>query len=467
MKWELAEIARITGGKLNSKAGAHLVTGVSTDSRTLRPGDLFIPLRGEHFNGHDYLSAVAEQGAVACLSEEDVSGLPIPVIQVPDTLTALGDLAAAWRRGYAGPLLAVTGSSGKTTTKEMLAGILAQTGLGLKTEGNFNNLIGLPHTLFRLRQEHRWAVLEMGMSARGEIARLAQIASPSIGIITNIGPAHLETLHGLEGVARAKGELFAALPAGGTAVINADDQRVIAIPVANGVRCLFFGTAAKSEVRAENISVAGEYTDFLLNLPTGTMPVRLSVAGRHNVHNALGAAAAAFAVGVQAADIVRGLEAFRPGRGRMAIMHLPDGITLLEDFYNANPLSMRAALVALDELGGTGRRIAVLGDMLELGEEASCLHRQIGVEAARHSDFLLLLGDMAGETAAGALTAGMPQERISALASHSAAVQVLKELLRPGDRLLVKGSRGMKMEKICDALHKMATPPGADPGQRK
>lgn len=451
MNLDLASIARITGGRL-AAGGGGTIAGISTDSRTLKAGELFIPLRGENFDGHAFLRQAAETGAAACLSEIDIADLPIPLIRVADTLRALGDLAADFRRRFSGPVLAVTGSSGKTTTKEMLAGILFLTGPGLKTEGNFNNLIGLPHTLFRLEPQHQWLVVEMGMSSRGEIARLAEIAAPQIGIITNVGPAHLETLHGLDGVMRAKGELFAALPSGGTAVINSDDERVSAIPVANGVRRLLFGTATGAEVRAEAIQPDHEGIAFSLLLPTGRFSVRLSLPGRHNVHNALAAAAAASALGVAPETIVRGLEAFRPGRGRMDVIHLPDDITVLEDFYNANPLSVRAALVALDELGGKGRRIAVLGDMLELGSEAARLHREIGSEAARRCDFLLLLGEMAGETAAGAAEGKMPTEHIRTAASHAEAVAALDNLLQPGDRLLVKGSRGMKMEKICAAL---------------
>ncbi|MBE0598453.1 MAG: UDP-N-acetylmuramoyl-tripeptide--D-alanyl-D-alanine ligase, partial [Desulfuromonadales bacterium] len=195
--FDVQQIAQITGGRVSPETARAVVTGVSTDSRTLMPGELFVPLRGENYDGHDYLVQAVRRGAAACLSEEVVAGLPVPVIRVADTLRALGDLAAALRQGFDGPLVAITGSSGKTTTKEMLAGILSSTAPGLKTEGNFNNLIGLPHTLFRLQPQHRWAVLEMGMSARGEIARLAEIATPSVGVITNVGPAHLETLHGL------------------------------------------------------------------------------------------------------------------------------------------------------------------------------------------------------------------------------------------------------------------------------
>ncbi len=452
MKMTLQRRAEIIGGRLSPEGAKRVVDGFSTDSRGLKPGDLFIPLRGENFDGHDFFLQAVQHGAAACLSEEVVAGLPIPVIRVPDTLKALGDLAAAVRLSLAGPLVGITGSSGKTTTKEMLSGILSLTGEGLKTEGNFNNLIGLPHTLFRLTPAHRWAVLEMGMSARGEIARLAEIARPQMGIITNVGPAHLETLHGLDGVARAKGELFAALPAGGTAIINADDERVAAIPVANGVRRLLFGTTDEAGVRAENIVAEGDGVCFRLLLPSGAWTVRLAIAGRHNVHNALASAAAAHALGVAPELIVRGLESFRPYRGRMETVRLSDGAVLLEDTYNANPLSMKAALTALDEMGGTGRRIAVLGDMLELGVESPLLHREVGTAAASRVDFLLLLGDLAADIASGACEAGMKADRVRRVTSHQAALAHLRDLMLPGDRVLVKGSRGMRMEKICAEL---------------
>jgi UDP-N-acetylmuramoyl-tripeptide--D-alanyl-D-alanine ligase len=452
MRLDLNQIAAITGGTLMPERASGTVTGVSTDSRSLRSGDLFVPLRGPRFDGHDFMVQAVRGGASVCLSEEVIAGLPVPVIRVADTLQALGDLAAAVRQDFDGPVVAITGSSGKTSTKEMLAGILSLRGPGLKTEGNFNNLIGLPHTLFRLETEHGWAVLELGMSARGEIARLAEICRPAIGIVTNVGPAHLETLHNLEGVARAKGELFAALPAGGTAVINGDDLRVLQLPVANGVRRLIYGCGPDAEVRAEDVTVDGQGVRFRLLLAEGNWPVRLSVPGRYNVHNALAAAAAAHALKMSGAQIVEGLERFRSCAGRMEVAELASGATLLEDFYNANPLAVEAALKALDELPGSGRRIAVLGDMLELGEAAADLHRQTGLNASKCADLLILLGDRAEDTAAGARQGGMAPQSVWVVKSHEEAVQLLGDLLRPGDRVLVKGSRGMTMEKICKAL---------------
>ncbi len=452
MNLDLQTIAQITGGRLCPAGAQGSVTGFSTDSRTLEDGELFIPLRGPNFDGHDFLVRALRRGAAACLSEEVIAGLQVPVIQVEDTLKALGDLAAAIRQKFSGPLVAVTGSSGKTTTKEMLASILALTAPGLRTEGNFNNLVGLPLTLFRLQPEHQWAVLEMGMSARGEIARLAQIAAPNIGVVTNVGAAHLDKLLGLDGVARAKGELFAALPPGGTAVINADDERVAQLPVANGVRRLLFGCSPQAQVRAEGVVVDPEGLSFELLLPDGTFAVRMTVTGRHNLSNALAAATAAFAMGVDGTAIVRGLEGFRGGRGRMELIKLGGGVQLLDDTYNANPLSVKAALTALDELGGEGRRIAVLGDMLELGESAAALHREVGTAAEAWVDTLVLLGSMAEETASGARQAGMKDEQIWIVSSHEQALDRLRMVLRSGDRVLVKGSRGMKMERITQPM---------------
>ncbi len=450
--FDVRTVAAVTGGQLIHNGAATVIRGFSTDSRTLQPGELFIPLRGERFDGHDYLAQAVRNGAAACLSEEVVVGLSIPVVQVPDTLRALGDLAQAVRRRFSSPLIGVTGTSGKTTTKEMLAAILARTGPGLKTAGNFNNLVGVPLTLFGLLPEQRWAVIEMGMSARGEIARLAEIAEPQTGIITNVGAGHLAQLGGISGVARAKGELFIHLPVGGTAIVNADDPQILQLPVANGVRRILFGTDDRAHVRASAIRAEEGAVTFVLHLPDGQAAVRLAIPGRHNVHNALAAAAAAWALEVALTDIIAGLGAFKPCPGRMELLSLPGGVLLLEDSYNANPLSMRAALDALDDLGSGGRRFAALGDMLELGPTAADLHREIGRLAATRTDWLFTLGALGGEIAAGAAEAGLAAERIVVEESVEGLLARLRPLLQPGDRLLVKGSRGMRMERVSAGL---------------
>ncbi len=455
MKIDIREIARITGGTLSPADAGGEINGISTDSRTVKKGELFIPLRGPNFDGHDFLTLAVKSGAAACLSEDVVNGLPVPVIVVNNTLQALGDLAASVRDAFAGPVVAVTGSSGKTTTKEMLAGILSLQSPGLLTEGNFNNLIGLPLTLFRCRDDYQWMVLEMGMSARGEIARLSEIGSPSVGIITNIGAAHLETLHGLEGVARAKGELFEALPQGGYAIVNADDEYVANLPVANQVTRVLYGCSSDAEIRAESVIARGSGVIFRLITPDGNWPVQLKIAGRHNVSNALAAAAAAHVLGVDGRTIVRGLEQFQPCCGRMETISLGCDVLLLEDSYNANPLSVKAALQTLSEMNGMGRHIAVLGDMLELGDKSSELHAEVGRQAADLTDILVVMGAMNDAVAAGFLEKGGSSDNLHAVDTHEEAINLLRDMIQPGDRVLVKGSRGMRMEKISKALRGM------------
>ena len=452
ISFDVRTVAAVTGGQILHNGADVVIQGVSTDSRTLQAGELFIPLRGERFDGHDYLAQAVRHGAAASLSEEVVVGLNIPVIQVRDTLRALGDLAHAVRQRFQGPVVGITGTSGKTTTKEMLAAILARTGPGLKSAGNFNNLIGVPLTLFNILPEHRWAVIEMGMSARGEIARLAQIAAPQIGIITNVGAGHLQQLGGISGVARAKGELFIHLPAGGTAIVNADDPQIGRLPLANGVRRVLFGHAAEAQVRAEKVIASEGTVGFVLHLPEAAVPVRLPVPGRHNVQNALAAAAAAWVLNVPPDDIAAGLAEFKPCPGRMELMELPGDLLLLEDSYNANPLSMRAALDALHDLGRPGRRIAVLGDMLELGPTAADLHREVGMLVAERADWLFTLGELAREIAAGAAEHGLPAGHIVTAGEVEELVARLRPLLQPGDRILIKGSRGMRMERISAHL---------------
>lgn len=452
IRMDVRTVAEVTGGYLVQNGASVELNGISTDSRTLQPGDLFVPLRGEQFDGHDYLPQAIQRGAAACLSEEMVGGLLVPIIKVNDTLKALGDLAGFMRRKFPGPVVGITGTSGKTTCKEMLASVLKCLGPGLKSAGNFNNLIGVPLTLFNLQPEQRWAVVEMGMSARGEISRLAEIAAPSIGLITNVGAGHLENFDGLTGVARAKGELFIALPPGGVALVNADDPEVRMLPVANGVRKVFFGTAASADVRAEKIRVQNGSVTFNLAIGGVSKQVVLPLPGRHNVGNALAAAAAATVLGVGIKQIVAGLEAFKPCPGRMELIEFPGDIVVLEDSYNANPLSVHAALDALHDLGSRGRRIAVLADMLELGPSAPELHNQIGRLAAERTDWLFTYGTLAKEIAQGARDAGLPEAQVIVADSHDELAERLLGILRRGDRVLIKGSRGMRMEKVTAAL---------------
>ena len=452
MNMNLEEIARITGGDLWPKSAKGRVSSLSTDSRTIEKGDLFIPLRGDNFDGHDYLAEAVARGAAACLCEDLVRGLSVPVIHVRESLHALGDIAANIRQSFSGPVVAVTGSSGKTTTREMLAAILSISGSGLKTEGNFNNLIGLPKTLLRLQQEDEWIVLELGMNRMGEIARLTDISTPDVGIITNVAAAHLQWTGGIEGVARAKGELFAGLKAGTTAVINNEDDRARGLPVANGVGKIFYSTAGRGDVLAENIQAQEKGLGFDLLFGKKRVAVRMDIVGRHNVSNALAAATAALIMDVPLVQVVEGLQAFQPIAGRLVPKRLARGIVLYDDSYNANPLSMTAALQMLGCSASSGRRWAVLGDMRELGQETEQLHRQVGTMAVGNADFLVVLGEDVAYLAHEAGRRGMKKEQIFHAASHRQAVEFILEGISAGDSIVVKGSRAMKMETISQAL---------------
>ncbi len=455
--FDLERIARIVDGDFSGRKVNCQLSGISTDSRNLNPGSLFVPLRGERFDGHDYLSQAVKNGAAACLSEEVTAGLSVPVVRVTDTLRALGDIAAAYRLQLNGPLVAITGSAGKTTTKEMLAKILEQVAPGLKTAGNFNNLIGLPLTLFRLKKEHQWAVLEMGTSAIGEIERLTEIAQPTIGVITNIGAAHLETLQGLDGVSRAKGELYAGLQ-GGTAILNLDDPRVSQLPVANGVKKLTYGLSEQAQVRAESIEDKEKGVSFELLMAEQRYPVQLNLPGRHNVSNALAAAAAAMEIQVPAEKIVSGLSQFVTIQGRMDLFPLPCGGLLLDDSYNSNPLSAYAALDALMSLSGQGRRVAVLGDMLELGGDSAQHHEELGAKAAKVAELLIGVGQFSADLCRGAEAAGMKSEQMTEVADAAAAIEYLQGRQRSGDKILVKGSRGVHLEQVSEALKTTVAP---------
>jgi UDP-N-acetylmuramoyl-tripeptide--D-alanyl-D-alanine ligase len=454
----VAEIARATGGEIVGETAGE-VTGVATDSRLVAAGELFIPLRGDRFDGHEFIQSAVSRGVRVFLAERswvDRYGIPAgsACITVADTLRALGDLAAFHRGRFVIPVVAVTGSNGKTTTKEMIAAILAATGPGLKTGGNLNNLIGLPLTLFRLFGSDRWAVLEMGMSEPGEIDRLAEIARPDVGVITNAFPAHLETMGSVEAVARAKGELFMRLGAGGWAVYNADDQLISACPSPQGVLRLGFGLTA-GDVSAAEIRPAGrEGIGFILRLPSGEVPVKLKAFGVHNVANALAAAAAATAMGLTPDPIRAGLEAFTPYDKRFNLEEV-GGIVLIDDSYNANPASMEAALRTVAEIKEECRAVAVLGDMLELGPGSEEAHRAVGMLASSCVERLYLKGEMAGAMAAGAREGGLPADSVILVQSHDEILADLPGSIGRGDYVLVKGSRGMRMDVVAAGVRRL------------
>ena len=449
------EIAAATGGRIVGSAAGE-VTAVSTDSRSVAPGQLFVPLRGDRFDGHNFIQEVTEKGITVILAEDGwLKGHPIPdsitCIAVKNSLRGMGDLAAEWRRRFDIPVIGVTGSNGKTTVKEMLGAILELTGPGLKTSGNLNNLIGLPQMLFQLRPEHRWAVLEMGMSEPGEIDRLAAIAAPRVGIVLNALPAHLQSMGTVEAVAAAKGELLYRISDGGLAVVNADDSRVASLSQNASARRISFGID-RGEVRAREIMSLGlEGQQFQLVTPHGDATVRLKACGRHNVYNAL-AAVAALLEEVDLQTIIAGLEAFIPYSGRFQIEQL-GGITLIDDSYNANPASAKAALETLNQIAAEGHRIAVLGDMLELGVHGVEAHRCVGAVAGRSVDRLYLTGELMVKYAAeAALLADMPAESVICCNSHTEIAELLHQTIQEGDVILIKGSRGMTMEKVATEL---------------
>ena len=458
MIFTINEIAIITGGRIIGLAEGG-VSSISTDSRAVEPGQLFVPLRGEHFDGHDFIKDVSEKGIDVILAEDQwLKRHPIhestTCIAVKNSLRALGDLAAAHRKKFDIPVIGVTGSNGKTTVKEMLGAILELTGPGLKTIGNLNNLIGLPQMIFKLRPEHRWAVLEMGMSEPGEIDRLASIAKPGIGIVLNVLPAHLQSMGTVEAIAAAKGELLYRISDGGLAVVNSDDPRVASLSQNASARRISFGID-RGEVRARDIEPLGlEGQRFLLVTPHGQATVHLKACGRHNIYNAL-AAATALLEKVELPTIIAGLEAFTPYKGRFQIEKL-GGITLIDDSYNANPASTKAALETLNQIAAEGHRIAVLGDMLELGGHGPEAHMGIGAVAGRNVDRLYLIGSlMTVHAAKGAILAGMPADNVICSTGHKEIADLLHRTVTEGDAILLKGSRGMTMEKVATELKRL------------
>ncbi|MDR1397940.1 MAG: UDP-N-acetylmuramoyl-tripeptide--D-alanyl-D-alanine ligase [Desulfarculales bacterium] len=435
------------------------ISGVNTDSRTLAPGQLFVALAGVNFDGHDFVAQAARAGAGAALVNKNFifADKEFPLLKVDDTLRALGDLAAAWRREHSLRVLALTGSTGKTTAKEMLAAVLSRRYQVLKTEGNFNNLIGLPLTLLRLDETHNAAVLEMGMSVSGEIARLTRIADPDVAVITNIGPAHMASMGSVRNIAKAKVELWENMDSAAQAVINIDDPFLK--PWRNKLkgRALTFGSGKEAEIYSSQLKVKGVKQNFLLHLP-GAQPleVTLSVPGAHNVCNALAAAAAAFSLGINGEEIAQGLSGYQGIKGRLRLQRAAVGALVLDDTYNANPASMAAALDTLAQMvsvaGEEPRRpVAVLADMLELGPESAGFHYELGRKAALSGCRLLFTyGPEARHTDQGAREAGLAESgNFQELTELKAA---LKKHLRPGDIVLVKGSNAMGMERVVDFL---------------
>jgi len=440
----LSAVAREVQGRL---VGADQPFGtVTTDTRSLAAGSLFVAIPGDRFDGNDFIAEAAGKGAAGALVSR-LAASPLPQIEVRDSRRALGAMARAWRASFSIPVVAVTGSSGKTTVKELVAAILGVSRSVCVTQGNLNNDIGVPLTLMRLNSEHDAGVIELGANHAGEIDYLAGLAQPTVGVITNAAAAHLEGFGSLRGVCVAKGELLDHLPRAGTAVLNADDQ-FRADWVARS-RCEFtvtFGFAERADCR---VLGEPEYlptgSEFRMRLPDGAeADVWLPLLGRQNVANALAAAAAAQAVGTSVEDIVAGLARATPVRGRLRAVAGRNGATIIDDSYNANPGSVHAALDHLAVL--RGRRILVFGNMAELGPTAPALHKEIGEYARGRCDVLFAIGDLAKEAAAAFGTEGRP------VADIDAARAALDPLLSSGVTVLVKGSRVMGLDRLVKTL---------------
>ncbi len=459
--WDVASLLVATGGHLLGGQYDPVLGAVCTDSRSVEKGDIFVALKGERFDGHEFLVEARERGAAALVVCHDFQPMPrMPVILVEDTLQALGDMAAFRRLSLPSlQVLAITGSSGKTTVKDMVAAIIGRQYQVIKTAGNRNNLIGLPLSLLPVNISHDLAVLEMGMNQPGEIARLTEIADPDIACITNVQKAHLEGLGNIDGVAGAKGELFNGVNDLAVLIVNLDDPKICALAAPLKNRKIFFGLASRADVRATHIRSLGEKgMAYTLHLGGEKRRVLSHYAGVHNVQNSLAAAALAVAAGVEIDSIAEGLSEVATAAGRLEILETVEGIKIINDTYNANPGSMGAALAVLRDLAGHKRKIAVLGDMLELGRESSTAHRALGREVVKKNcDVLYAVGRYARKIIEGAREAGLEKQQARELPDNQAVIELLKKLLvlgdiSRGDWILVKGSRAMGMEAVVTGL---------------
>ena len=470
----IEEILKATGGELicrgnpcgcpGNRAGASpapaIITGVSTDSRSINNGDLFIALEGNNFNGHNFVGEAIEKGAKGVVvrrggplknGTDTKNGVcPYFCIEVPDTLKALGDIAHYHRMRFNIPVIGVTGSNGKTTTKDMLAHILGLKYRVLKNHGTFNNFIGVPLTILKLTKEHEVCVIEMGANHAGEIARLTDIARPNIGIITNIGPSHIEYFKDLETIAQAKAEIFQKFTKDGIAIWNADDGMLSGLYQTLNCKKKTFGQAAGCYYQAANIEYAEGAWRFILNMDK---PINVKLLGRHNVYNALAAIAASDTLGVKYGDIFLSLSNFKGPSMRMEILQA-GGITIINDSYNSNPKSMESAINVLANFNAYGRKILVSGDMLELGEVSRYFHNQIGLSVFNSGiDVFIVVGEMSKEAAGAAISSGMSKDSIYYCKDSKSAGELLLKIAHAGDVVLIKGSRAMKMENVCSTIY--------------
>lgn len=448
------EVIKATGGKLISGNMGMGFTNISTDSRKISEGDLFIPIIGDRFDGHDFIESSFEAGAAAVLSQKNIRPQDDKaMILVEDTKKALRDLAAYYRQKFKIPFVCITGSVGKTSTKDMVASVLSQKYRVLKTEGNLNNEIGLPLTIFNLTYSHEAAVIEMGMSDFGEISKLTAIARPDIAIISNIGLAHIEKLGSRQNILKAKMEILEGLSKEGLVILNGDDKLLYGLKDLLEFKTIYYGMEEDMNYQAYNVQTVGEHgTNFEIAIGDHEYKIHIPVPGVHNVYNALAAITVAVELKIPVDDIIKGISEFSAGKMRLNIF-THNEVKIINDAYNASPQSMEAAINVLKDIAEGRRTLAILGDMLEMGEWAYKAHVDMGKFAASKGiDHIITVGEMGRNIAAGAMEEGVSGDKVHAFKSNDEVNEFLKEFIRRGDVLLVKASRGMKMEQIVEYL---------------
>ncbi|MEW6623139.1 MAG: UDP-N-acetylmuramoyl-tripeptide--D-alanyl-D-alanine ligase [Bacillota bacterium] len=458
MEAKLSEIAIAVKGTLITAEKLNMnVSGISTDSRNIQQGQLFIPLEGNRFDGHDFIEDACNKGAAAAIVarhwwDKNSDWSRLPVIMVNDTLKALQDIACYHRKKFSIPVIAVTGSNGKTTTKDLIASVLSEKFSVVKSKGSFNNEVGLPLTLLEITKDTQAVVVEMGMRGMGQIEALVQLAQPTMGVITNVAPVHLELLGTLENIAKAKGELIRYIRADGKVFLNGEDYWCRAMEKDTLAQSYFYGFSENCDYRAMNIKLYFEKSIFYLEISGQIQEIIFPIPGEHNILNALAAAGVAYQLGFDLGAIARGLEGCRLSEKRLQVLHGPTGIIVINDTYNANPISTSASLDILSRAEGN-RKIAVLGDMYELGNFEEQGHRLVGENVVKSKiDMLVTVGKLASIIAEGAKDAGMARDRIHVFYDKADVIEFLKNNVSKGDCLLVKGSRAARMEDIVQGL---------------
>ncbi|HGJ64368.1 TPA: UDP-N-acetylmuramoyl-tripeptide--D-alanyl-D-alanine ligase [bacterium] len=452
--YTIKDIIKATKGHLVKGDLNANVADISTDTRTIEKGDIFVALIGERFDGHDFVDQAIDKGAAGIVVSHEVDGIDknknLNVVMVNDTTQALGDIAKDYRKRFNIPIIGVTGSNGKTTTKDMIYEVLSSENKVLKSEGNFNNTIGLPLTLFRLSKTHEIAVVEMGINLPGEMARLVEIAQPNVAVITNISPTHLEFLGSVEGVAKEKGLLAKSASA---LIVNMDDPLVV--KMADGKdKVISYGIENLADITAKNIELDQDgKPEFTVSFGGKQTRIKLPIVGKHNVYNGLRAISAGLLFDIDLDSIKKAVESYQPMSMRMQRMVVND-ITIINDTYNSNPMSMKAAIDLLKSLKCDGKKVLVVGDMLELGEYSDRFHGEIGnyIGKSGSAEILITMGEKAVRIAESAINSRMKKDQVIVCQNNSEVAENLSKILKQGDIALIKGSRGMKMEQIVKAI---------------